>query len=104
MATIDIADLSNKHTISSRLVVFKNDKKNTSRDKHVIILQALSNSKTISWPRAEVFGKVCDVDVCVIHPAKKLYEHIEGTQSRKDFYISYWAEKWQEKINDVLKN
>ena len=100
---VDIADLSNKHTISSRLVVFKSDKKNSVNDKLNIILQALSNSKNISWPSNEVFDAVCDVDVRVIHPAKKLYERIENPQARKDFYISYWAEKWQLKIKDVLK-
>ncbi len=100
---VDIADLSKSHTISSRLVVFKNDDKNTEKDKLKIILQALSNSKTISWPSAEVFDKICDLDVRMIHPAKKLYEHIEKPQDRKKFYISYWAEKWQEKIKGVFK-
>lgn len=100
---VDIADLSNKRTISSRLVVFKNDKKSTENDKFNVILQEFSNSKNISWPSTEVFDKLCELNIRMIHPAKKLYEHIENPQARKEFYISYWAEKWQEKIRGVFK-
>lgn len=100
---VDIADLSNKRTISSRLVVFKNDGESTENGKLNVILKALSNSKNISWPKAEVFDKLCELSIRMIHPAKKLYEHIENPQARKEFYISYWAEKWQEKIKGVFK-
>ena len=95
---VDIADLSNKFTICSRLVVFKNNKQSTENDKLDVILQALSNSKKISWPSNEVFDNVCEVNHRIIHPARKLYESIESIQIKKEVYVSHWSKSWKNKI------
>lgn len=98
---IDIADIENKHTISSRLVVFGNDKKSAIKDRLNVLLEAISNSKTISWPEKELM-ELCDVDVRIIHPRKKLYESIDDPQVKRKVYVESWKLRWIDKMNGVV--
>jgi hypothetical protein len=98
---IDIADIENQHTISSRLVVFSSDEKSAINDKLNVLLKAISNSRTISWPEKEL-KELCDVDVRIIHPRKKLYESINDPQRKREVYVESWKLRWLDKINGVL--